>query len=62
VELGADVETVLRDQALRDAQDSTREHSPLVVAPGAVELDTSDLALDQVVERIAELVRDAQRR
>jgi CMP/dCMP kinase len=29
-ELGGDPETVLRDQALRDAQDSTREHSPLM--------------------------------
>ena len=28
-ELGTDVETVLRDQALRDAQDASREHSPL---------------------------------
>ena len=61
-ELGADVETVLRDQALRDAQDSSREHSPLLVAPGAVELDTSELSVDEVVERIAELVRDAQSR
>jgi CMP/dCMP kinase len=59
-ELGADVETVRRDQALRDAQDSSREHSPLLVAPGAIELDTSDLSVDQVVERIAELVRDAR--
>ncbi len=32
-ELGADVETVLRDQALRDAQDESREHSPLRAAP-----------------------------
>ena len=31
-ELGTDVETVLRDQALRDAQDESREHSPLAVA------------------------------
>lgn len=59
-ELGADVETVLRDQALRDAQDETREHSPLAVAPGAVELDTTGLSLDEVVERIAALVRDAR--
>jgi CMP/dCMP kinase len=56
-ELGTDVETVLRDQALRDAQDSGREHSPLEVAPGAVELDTSGLSIPQVVERIVELVR-----
>ena len=55
-ELGADVETVMRDQALRDAQDSTREHSPLRVAPGAVELDTTGLTVDEVVERIAALV------
>jgi CMP/dCMP kinase len=58
-ELGADVDTVLKDQALRDAQDSSREHSPLAMAPGAVELDTTGLTLDEVVERIARLVRDA---
>ena len=58
-ELGADLETVLRDQALRDAQDESRRHSPLVVAPGAVELDTTGLTLDEVVERIADLVREA---
>jgi CMP/dCMP kinase len=56
-ELGADVETVQRDQALRDAQDESREHSPLVAAGDAVELDTTGLGVDQVVERIAELVR-----
>lgn len=55
-ELGTDVETVLRDQALRDAQDMDREHSPLMAAPGAVELDTSGLSVDEVVERIVELV------
>jgi cytidylate kinase len=55
-ELGADVETVMRDQALRDAQDMDREHSPLMRAPDAVELDTSGLSVDQVVERIVELV------
>jgi cytidylate kinase len=55
-ELGADMDTVMRDQALRDAQDSEREHSPLAVAPGAVELDTDGLSVDQVVERIVRLV------
>jgi cytidylate kinase len=54
-ELGTDVETVLRDQALRDAQDATREHSPLELAPGAVELDTTGLTVDEVVARIVEL-------
>ena len=32
-ELGTDVDAVLRDQALRDAQDEGREHSPLEMAP-----------------------------
>jgi cytidylate kinase len=58
-ELGTDVETVLRDQALRDATDEGREHSPLLVAPGAVELDTTALSLDEVVGRIVELAREA---
>jgi CMP/dCMP kinase len=57
VELGTDVDTVLRDQALRDAQDESREHSPLQVAPGAVEVDTTGLSVDEVVERIASLAR-----
>jgi cytidylate kinase len=59
-ELGADLDTVLRDQALRDAQDSTREHSPLQLAPGAVELDTTGLDVHEVVGRIVELVERAR--
>jgi CMP/dCMP kinase len=59
-ELGTDVETVRRDQALRDAQDASREHSPLAVASGAVELDTTGLSVDEVVARIVELVERAR--
>ena len=59
-ELGTDVDTVMRDQALRDAQDMDREHSPLQAAPDAVELDTTVLSVDEVVERIAELVERAK--
>ena len=59
-ELGTDVDTVMRDQALRDAQDSGREHSPLKQAPGAVELDTTGLTVDEVVQRIVELVEQAK--
>jgi cytidylate kinase len=56
-ELGADWQTVLRDQALRDAQDEGREHSPLRAAPGSTELDTSGRSVDEVVQQIAELAR-----
>ena len=59
-ELGTDAGTVMRDQALRDAQDMDREHSPLMQAPGAVELDTSGLTVDEVVQRIVELVEQAK--
>jgi cytidylate kinase len=58
-ELGGDRDTVLREQALRDAQDAGREHSPLALAPGAVELDTTGLGVDEVVERIVAMVRAA---
>ena len=57
-ELGADLETVQRDQALRDAQDESREHSPLRRADGAVDLDTTGLSVAEAVERIVQLVRD----
>jgi cytidylate kinase len=57
-ELGADVEVVLRDQALRDEQDRSREHSPLEPAADSIEVDTTGLSIDEVVERIGELARE----
>jgi len=59
-EIGADPEVVLRDQTLRDEQDRSREHSPLQAADGAIEVDTTGRSIDQVVERISELVREAR--
>jgi cytidylate kinase len=61
-ELGVDPETVLREQALRDAQDTSREHSPLRRATDAVELDTTGLSIEEVVERVVDLARMAERR
>jgi cytidylate kinase len=57
-QIGADAATVLAEQAIRDERDTTREHSPLVAAPDAVELDTTGLTLDEVVARVAGLARD----
>ena len=39
----------------RDEIDSSRKHSPLAVADDAIVLDTTDLTLEQVVDRIEEL-------
>lgn len=57
-ELGAELETVLRDQALRDAQDEGRERSPLRAADDAVKLDTTGRSIDDVVAEIARLARE----
>jgi cytidylate kinase len=60
-ELGADWRVVLRDQALRDAQDTARVHSPLRPAPDAIELDTTDRPVEDVIGQVVGLVREARR-
>src|SRR5215210_2367622 len=58
-ELSADWRVVLRDQALRDAQDAERAHSPLRPAIDAIELDTTDRPVEDVVSQVVGLVREA---
>lgn len=60
-ELGADAATVQAEQALRDKRDSSLGRSTLQAAPGAIELDTTGLSVEQVVERIAQLVPAGRR-
>jgi cytidylate kinase len=43
--------------AARDAADSTRSHAPLLQAPDAVLLDTTDLSFAQQVQSILDLAR-----
>ncbi|MBM4178777.1 MAG: (d)CMP kinase [Ignavibacteria bacterium] len=45
----------------RDAYDSSRSESPLVKADGAHEIDTTDLTIDQQVEKILELADTYQK-
>ena len=59
-ELGGDAATVLAEQTIRDQRDSSREHSPLAAAPGAVVLDTTGLSLSDVVQRVVGLVSAAR--
>lgn len=56
IELKADPEIVTAEQALRDERDSTLGRSTLRPALGAVELDTTGLSVEQVVERIVQLI------
>jgi cytidylate kinase len=42
---------VVKELAARDRQDETRAEAPLTVPPGAMVIDTTELNVDQVVER-----------
>lgn len=49
------LEEAIADVLKRDLYDSQREHSPLKKAGDAVEIDTSDLTVVQIVEKILDL-------
>lgn len=59
-EKGYDVtlEELQKDIAARDKADSEREISPLVQAPDAELLDTSDMGIDEVVQAIVDRCRN----
>lgn len=56
--LDRDYDQVAADMARRDRIDSTRTTSPLAVAADAVQVDTTGLAADQVVDRVMSLVSE----
>ncbi|MDR2561189.1 MAG: (d)CMP kinase [Holophagales bacterium] len=55
--IAAEYEEILADQARRDHLDSTRAVSPLRKADDAVELDSSNLSIGEVVEKIIEIYK-----
>jgi CMP/dCMP kinase len=55
---GEDEAAVLAAQLVRDERDQGRAHGALRAAPDAVEIDTTGLALEQVVARVASLARE----
>jgi cytidylate kinase len=60
VETGlAEIERAIRE---RDALDSSREESPLRKAADAIELDTSDMTVDEQVQFVVDRVRRLQER
>jgi len=48
----ANMSDLLLDLKARDARDSSRGSAPLIVAEGAIVLDTSDLSIDQAVSQV----------
>jgi cytidylate kinase len=55
---GADVHATREALIKRDAADSSRKTSPLAKADDAVEVDTTDLTLQQVIECVVTLVEE----
>ncbi|HEX8169467.1 MAG TPA: (d)CMP kinase [Thermoanaerobaculia bacterium] len=53
----ADFDTVLAETVKRDRQDSTRADSPLTYDDSYNVVDTSDLTIEEVVERIVSTIR-----
>lgn len=56
-----DYKTMMADLAFRDHADTTRKISPLKKADDAITIDTSDLSIDEQVERVLSIVSDKQK-
>ena len=54
----AKYDAVLKEIQQRDYQDSHREIAPLKMARDSIKVDTSDLTIDQVVEKIKEIIAE----
>ena len=54
----ADYQTIYNDIVQRDYQDSHRENSPLKKADDAVVLDSSDLSIQEVLDRALEIIKE----
>lgn len=51
------LEELQREIELRDQKDSSRKTSPLVQAPDAIRVDTTELTIDQVVDKISAIIK-----
>jgi cytidylate kinase len=56
-ELGLDQGKTQEAQKVRDQQDSTRKAAPLQVPDQALVVDTTEMALDEVVDKVEQFVR-----
>lgn len=56
-ELGLDQGEMVKAQQQRDLQDSTRKTAPMAVPEDALIVDTTDLNLNEVVERVIDFVK-----
>ena len=55
------VDDVVDDLTRRDERDMTREHSPLTKAEDAIEIDTTDMSIEEVVNALASVIEEGRR-
>lgn len=60
-DMEAKIQKVIEDIKTRDKKDSTRVESPLKKAKDAIELDTTSLSIDEVVEKIINLIEKKEK-
>lgn len=56
-----DYDSMIADLAFRDHADSTRKISPLKKADDAITIDTTDLSIDEQVEKVLSIVSEKQK-
>ena len=59
-ERDATFEATLADINARDRRDSTRDDSPLRIADDAIVIDSTELSIEEVFERMLEVIRERQ--
>lgn len=56
----ADFDEISKDLEMRDYQDMNREESPLCKAKDAIEVDTSDMSIEEVCTHITKLIEEVK--
>ncbi len=51
---------IKKDLEARDLQDKTREHSPLKVPGSAFVIDTTNMSIEEEIEKVIEIIRDSK--
>lgn len=54
--IASDLDQLIKEIEQRDYQDTHRAASPLVKASDAIEIDSSDITIDEVIDKILEIV------
>ncbi len=55
--IDANLEQITQEIEARDLRDQQRSVAPLTIPTGAIAIDSSDMTIDQVIERVMNLVR-----